>query len=371
MSGAVRYNAVAMIIHWLTALTVIGLLVVGNIMTDLPRTDPMKLDLYNLHKSFGVTVFFLTLLRLAWRLTHQPPALPEEMPAWEKRAAHAAHWLFYGLLLGVPLLGWIMVSAAPRNVPTVLFGVIEWPHIPYLADQEFEWRKGMKELFENTHAAAAYTIAGLLVLHIGAALRHHFLLKDNVLRRMLPKIIPALLLASGLTLAHSASATEWTVDPAKSDLGFLATQSGRQFEGRFKSWQAEIEFDKSDLSKARAHVLIDMASASTADRQRDSSLPGSDWFNTKQFPKATFEAANFTSKGGDKYEAVGTLEIRGIKKNVTLPFTLDFTGDDAHAVGKLDIVRSDYGVGQGEWVDGSVVGLNVSITFDLAAKKKQ
>ena len=136
-------------------------------------------------------------------------------------------------------------------------------------------------------------------------------------------------------------------------------------------FRSEIEFDKADLSKARAHVLIDMASASTADRQRDSSLPGSDWFNAKQFPKATFEAANFTSKGGNNYEAVGTLEIRGIKKNVTLPFTLDITGDDAHAVGKLDIVRSEYGVGQGEWVDGSVVGLNVSITFDLAAKKKQ
>lgn len=370
MSGAVRYNAVAMTLHWLIALTVIGLLVVGNIMADLPRADPMKLDLYNLHKSFGVTVFFLTLLRLGWRLTHTPPALPEEMPRWEKNAARATHWLFYVLLLGVPLLGWIMVSAAPSNVPTVLFGAVEWPHIPYLADRDYEWRKGMKDLFENAHAIAAYSIAGLLVLHVGAALRHHFLLKDTVLRRMLPKIIPALLLASGLGLSHAAHATEWTVDPAKSDLGFLATQSGRQFEGRFKSWQAEIEFDKADLSKARAHVLIDMASASTADRQRDSALPGSDWFNAKKFPQAIFDAANFTSKGGNQYEAVGTLEIRGIKKNVTLPFTLDIAGDDAHAVGKLDIVRSDYGVGQGEWVDGSIVGLNVSITFDLAAKKK-
>lgn len=369
MSGAVRYNAVAMIIHWLTALTVIGLLVVGNIMADLPRTDPMKLDLYNWHKSFGVTVLLLTLIRLAWRLTHKPPALPEEMPGWEKRVAHAAHWLFYLMLLGVPLLGWIMVSAAPRSVPTFLFGLVEWPHLSFLADMEIEQKKAFHEVFEDLHAAAAYTMAGLIVLHIGAALRHHFLLKDNVLRRMLPKIIPALLLA--MVLALPAAATEWTADPATSDLGFLATQSGRQFEGRFKSWQAEIEFDKADLSKARAKVLIDMASASTADRQRDSSLPGSDWFDAKKFPQATFEAANFTSKGGNKYEAVGTLEIRGIKKNVTLPFTVDITGDEAHAVGKLDIVRSDYGVGQGEWVDGSIVGLSVSITFDLTAKKKQ
>lgn len=370
MSGAVRYNAVAMIIHWLTALTVIGLLVVGNIMADLPRTDPIKLDLYNWHKSFGVTVLLLTLIRLAWRLTHKPPALPDAMPDWEKRAAHAAHWAFYILLLGVPLLGWVMVSAAPRSVPTFLFGAVEWPHIPFLADMDIEWKKDMKELFEDLHAAAAYTMAGLIVLHIGAALRHRFLLKDTVLQRMLPKIIPALLLISGLALAFPAAATEWSVDPAKSELGFTATQSGNTFEGHFKSWHGEIEFDPANLPLSRVKVLIDMGSATTADRQRDASLPGSDWFDAKKFPQATFEAANFTSKGGNKYEAVGTLEIRGIKKNVTLPFTLDVAGDDAHAVGKLDVVRTEYGVGQGEWIDGSVVGLKVSITFDLAAKKK-
>jgi cytochrome b561/polyisoprenoid-binding protein YceI len=370
MSGAVRYNAVAMIIHWLTALTVIGLLVVGNIMADLPRTDPNKLDLYNLHKSFGITILLLTVIRLGWRLTHKPPSLPDAMPNWEKRAAHAAHWVFYLLLLGVPLLGWIMVSAAPRSVPTFLFGVLEWPHISFLADMELDQKKELKEVFEDLHAAAAYTMAGLIVLHIGAALRHRLLLKDNVLQRMLPKVIPALALAFGLALAMPVSATEWSVDPAASNLGFTATQSGRTFEGRFKSWQAEIEFDKADLSKARAKVLIDMASASTADRQRDSSLPGADWFDAKKFPQATFEASGFTSKGGNKYEASGTLEIRGNKKNVTLPFTLDITGDESHAVGKLDIVRSDYGVGQGEWMDGSVVGLAVSITFDLVAKKK-
>jgi len=370
MSGAVRYNAVAMIIHWLTALTIIGLLVVGNIMADMPRTDPMKLELYNWHKSFGISVLLLTLIRLAWRLTHKPPALPEAMPAWEKRAAHAAHWALYGFMLGVPLLGWIMVSAAPRNIPTMLFGTVFWPHIPPLADMDIEQKKALKEMFENLHAAAAYTMAVLVVFHIGAALRHRILLKDDVMQRMLPKFIPALLLVSGLALAHPASAAGWSVDPAKSELGFSAIQSGRTFEGRFKNWQADILFDPANLAASRVKVLIDMASASTADRQRDASLPESDWFDTKKFPQATFEAANFTAKGGNKFEAVGTLEIRGFKKNVTLPFTLDIAGDAAHAVGKLDILRTDYGVGQGEWTDGSVVGLTVSIAFDLSAKKK-
>jgi len=369
MSGAVRYNAVAMIIHWLTALMVIGLLVVGNIMADMPRTDPMKLDLYNWHKSFGVTVLLLTLIRIAWRLTHTPPALPDEMPAWEKRVAHLTHLALYILLLGVPLLGWAMVSAAPRSVPTVLFGTAIWPHIPFLADMDIEQKRALREVWEGLHASAAYTMLVLLVLHVGAALRHRLLLKDKVAQRMLPKFIPALLLASGLA-ALPASATEWAVDPVKSSLGFTGAVSGKSFDGSFKSWQAEIAFDPANPAAGHAKVTIDMASAGTGDRQRDASLPESDWFAVKKFPQALFEANGFKALGGDRYEAAGTLTIRGVAKNVTLPFTLDIAGDEAHAKGKLDITRTDYGVGQGEWVTADTVALGVSIGFDLVAKKK-
>lgn len=371
MSGAVRYNAVAMIIHWLTALSVIGLLVVGNIMADLPKEqNALKFLLFQWHKTFGITILLLTLFRLAWRLTHKPPALPEEMPGWEKRVAHVTHWLFYLLLLVVPLLGWSMVSASPRNIPTFLFGVIPWPHIPMLADMESDQKKAMVEVFENLHAAAAYIMAGLIVLHIGAALRHRLLLKDKVVQRMLPKVIPALLLGAGILLARPAAAADWAVDAGKSALGFTASASGVNFDGKFKSWQAEIAFDPANPAAGHAKVTIDMASAVTGDRQRDSALPESDWFAVKKIPQAVFEATSFTSKGGNQYEAVGTLTIRGTSKPVTMPFTLDITGADAHAKGKLDIVRTDYGVGQGEWSTAETVGLGVSITFDLVAKKK-
>jgi cytochrome b561 len=370
MSGAVRYNAVAMIIHWLTAVTVIGLLVVGNIMADLPNTDPDKLQLFNWHKSFGVSVLLLTVIRLAWRVTHRPPALPDHMPGWEKRVAHATHWVFYLLLLGVPLLGWAMVSSSPRNIPTFLFDTFEWPHIPMLADMDLEKKKVMRELFENLHATAAYTMAALIVLHIGAALRHQFMIKDKIIQRMLPKFIPAVLLGAGLLLARPVAAADWAVDPAKSSLGFTGALSGKSFDGKFKSWQAEISFDPANPAAGHAKVTIDMASAATGDRQRDSALPTSDWFDAKKTPQALFEATGFKSLGGNQYEAAGTLTIRGIKKDVTLPFTLDIAGDEAHAKGKLDIVRTDYGVGQGEWTDGATVALGVSIGFDLVAKKK-
>lgn len=370
MSGAVRYNAVAMTLHWLIAAAVIGLLVVGFVMNNmLPRGDPMKLVLYNLHKSFGITVLFLTCLRFVWRLTHPVPALPDDMVPWEKRVAHVTHWLFYCLLLGVPLLGWIMVSAAPRNIPTVLFGTFIWPHLPGLVDMDVQTKKDYKELFEGAHAYAAYFMGGLVVLHIGAALRHYAVLKDKVLQRMLPKIVPLLILSS-LAFGAQANAADWTIDPAKSTLGFVGALSGKNFDGHFKNWQAEISFDPANPSAGHAKVTIDMASAVTGDRQRDTALPEADWFDVKKNPQAVFEAAGFTAKGGNQFEAVGSLTIRGMKKAVTMPFTLDIIGNNAHAKGKLDIVRTDYGVGQGEWTDGAYVALNVGIVFDLEAARK-
>jgi len=185
MSSRNRYDGVAIALHWLTAFAIVGLLAVGLIMTDLPKRSALQFSLFQLHKSVGVTVLGLTLLRLAWRLTHRPPDLPDEMPGWEKLAAHAGHLGLYALMLGLPLSGWAMVSASPLNIPTVLYGVIPWPHLPILST--LVNKKPVAEALEDLHSAAAWTLIVLLVLHIGAALRHHFILKDDVLRRMSPR----------------------------------------------------------------------------------------------------------------------------------------------------------------------------------------
>ncbi|TWB43292.1 YceI family protein [Nitrospirillum pindoramense] len=178
-----------------------------------------------------------------------------------------------------------------------------------------------------------------------------------------------------LLAAGPAAAASWTVDTARSKLGFTGSQSGAAFSGQFTRWDATIDFDPANPATGHATVTIDMASAKTGDVQKDQSLPEADWFSTKAFPKAVFEATSFKSVssakgGGNQYEAVGTLTIRGIKKDVTLPFTLDVAGGKAHAVGKLDLVRTDYGVGQGAWSDGKMVALAVSVTVDLNATTK-
>lgn len=172
-------------------------------------------------------------------------------------------------------------------------------------------------------------------------------------------------------LATPAFAASWTIDAAKSGLGFTGSQSGSAFSGKFARWDGKIDFDPANPATGHALITIDMTSAATGDKQKDESLPQSDWFDVKSFPKAVFEATSFRAKGGNAYEAVGKLTIRNQSKDVVMPFTLDVTGDQAHAKGHLDILRGDYGVGQGSWKSAEFVALEVGVAFDLTATRQK
>ncbi len=171
-----------------------------------------------------------------------------------------------------------------------------------------------------------------------------------------------------LLMATPACATDWKVVAAKSWLGFKGTMAGAAFEGRFPRWQARISFDPAQADHGAAVVTVDMSSAETGDRQKDAALPQSDWFDAKMFPKATFEAQSFRPKGGNAYDAVGTLTIRDVKKAVVMPTTIEVTGTTLHASGHLDVVRTDYGVGQGTWTSDQWVALGVTVSFDVTAE---
>ena len=184
MNDALSYNAVAKTLHWLIAIAIIGLLVMGKVMVDLPRDDPAKFELYQLHKSVGLTVLFLSVLRLLWRFQYRAPALPPTMKVWERFAAQATHVAFYVLMFAIPLSGWAMASTSSLGVPTLWFGLFEVPSLPGL-----EGSAGMEDI--NESAEEAHELLGnltilLLILHVGAALKHHFWNRDDVLRRMLP-----------------------------------------------------------------------------------------------------------------------------------------------------------------------------------------
>lgn len=183
-----RYTSVAIALHWLIALSIIGLLIMGLTMTQkglLPQQ--LQFQMFQWHKSLGLSVLALSLLRLVWRLLHKPPALPAHMPLWEKMAAKGTHFLFYVLMIVLPLSGWVLVSTSSWGLPTIWFGLFEWPHLPLA---EIANKDGINHTASDAHEWLAYLLMGLLALHIGAALKHYFIDRDDVVSHMVPVLKP-------------------------------------------------------------------------------------------------------------------------------------------------------------------------------------
>jgi len=175
-----RYTTVAIALHWVLGLAILAMFTVGTYMSDLPFS-PLRLKLYNWHKWAGVTFLALTVLRLLWRISHRPPALPvalaQAMPSWQHRAYHATHHLLYALFFAVPLVGWAYSSAA--GFPIVWFGQIPLPDL-------LPVNKELAALIKPLHELSALALMALAGLHIAAALKHHWVDRDGLLARMVP-----------------------------------------------------------------------------------------------------------------------------------------------------------------------------------------
>ena len=177
---AARYSRTAIVLHWVLGLTILGLFGMGLYMTSLPFS-PARLKLYNWHKWAGITLLALSVLRVLWRATHRPPALPASiahaMPAWQHWAHHGTHYVMYALFFLVPLIGWAYSSAA--GFPIVVFGVLPLPDFVPVD-------KALAELIKPFHELSAFALIGLAGLHIAAALKHQLVDKDGLIGRMLP-----------------------------------------------------------------------------------------------------------------------------------------------------------------------------------------
>ncbi|MEY8878131.1 MAG: cytochrome b [Leptothrix sp. (in: b-proteobacteria)] len=173
-----RYSGLAIALHWLLGLAIVGAFVMGLYMTGLTMS-PQRLKLYNWHKWAGVTILTLSAIRLLWRLTHRPPELPAAvtaaMPAWQRAAHHGTHHLMYLLFFAIPLTGWAYSSAA--GFPIVWFGVLQLPD--FVSPD-----KAFAQLIKPLHGLLADGLAVLVVLHVAAALKHQFIDRDRLLGRM-------------------------------------------------------------------------------------------------------------------------------------------------------------------------------------------
>ena len=182
----VRYNGVAMALHWLIAALLVTNIAVAwyfNTLTGLPKIAPVQW-----HKSIGITVLLLSLARLAWRMISPPPPLPPTVIGWPRRVAGAVYVLFYVVMIGLPLSGWALSSASLiiRFKPILLYGLVEWPAIAPLSHLPPAPMKQAHEAFVAVHGILGKLAYVLIALHVGAALRHWLMLKDGVMGRMVP-----------------------------------------------------------------------------------------------------------------------------------------------------------------------------------------
>ena len=421
-----RYTTVAIVLHWLIAAAIIFQIILGWRAGDGPK-GPATFAMMQLHKSIGITILLLSLARLGWRWINPAPPAPAGQPRWEQIASKVVHVGFYVIMIGLPLTGWILVSTSKTNLPTILFGAIPWPHLPVLPDLAAGPKHLWHEIGEIGHNVLVKTTYLLLLLHLGAVAKHQILDKDAVFQNMAPGAKPGWkeprlwLAAAGFVaivaagylytpkLATSASppapadatsapepvaAAAATPDPAVTPeavaappvsdlkdpvawtvqkgaaLGFTATWSGASIEGRFQRWTADIQFSPEALDRSKVTVGVDLSSAETGDAQRDASLTGEEFLDTADHPKAVFTATKFRKTGEGKYVADGSLDLRGVKKPLSLPFSLKIDGDTATASGVTTLDRTTFGVGQGEWDSTDEIAAQVKVSFKLTAKRK-
>lgn len=406
-----RYATVAIALHWsIAALIVLQVVLAGR----MEGRTPEAFAVFQLHKSVGITVLLLSLARLMWRLTHRPPPEPADLAPWERRLAAAVHWAFYGVMILMPLSGWIMVSTSRIALPTLLFGAIPWPHLPGLPDLAPAAKAAWNGAAKDAHHLIIDGAYVLFALHVAGALKHQLWdRRAPVLARMAPGAQPGrrleprlFLIAAGLIAvaafgrlyppprpamaavpvapvphapaappAREAAPSATPAGPARwavsdgSGIGFGTAWSGQAIEGRFKRWKADILFSPDALDRSRVRVVIDTASADTGDAQRDLALSAADWFDAGSHPKATFTATRFERTGEGRFVAHGQLTLRGKSRPQDLPFRLKIDGDRAEVSGVTSLDRTAFGIGQGEWTSTDQIPAKVSVRITLKARR--
>lgn len=389
-----EYGLLAKIFHWTIAVLIIGLLPVGLGMGMMPN-DPFKFQIYAMHKSFGLLVFFLGLGRIVWRFVSPPPEHLETHARWEVTLASAAHFWLYVCIIGMPLSGWLMSNAGEFPVP--FFGI----QMPTLIGKNEQFG----DLFGEVHEILAYTLLLILAMHVAGALKHQLIDKDETLQRMAYAkagigFVAFIVLVLGLSyflslgvllqkftgerpardVEHQAQQNTaqpavtgnlpehgWAIVPDISKLQFQAVLYNAPFTGDFKNFDGTILFNPDDLSTAKADITVQLRDVATGDSDRDTNIVGTEWFDTIQYPTAHYVTTRFEKAEGNNYVAVGDLTIRGQTMPLIIPFTLDIENDTAHMRSEFTLDRTNFGIGQGQWADESAVKHDVKVLIDLKA----
>lgn len=388
-----RYGSITKSFHWATALLILTLIPLGIFANDLPYETSEELArkalFFSLHKTLGVTVFFVALARITWALSQPKPAPLHPDRKLESLAADVVHWLLYGSLLLVPLSGWV------HHAATTGFAPIWWPfgqNLPFVPKSE-----DLASAAAGLHIVFERVLVVSLLLHFAGALKHHVIDKDATLKRMLPGhteagepgarqhgLAPlagafgiwaaALFIGSTLDLyapkentvaaaALQAVQSDWVVEDGT--LSISVQQMGSQVTGSFADWTAAIRFDETVENGPAGSVDATVSIGSLSLGSVTNQAMGADFFNAENFPTARFEAEILRAPEG--YRADGTLTIKDQTMPVSLPFTLDIVDGLARMQGSTAVDRRDYSIGDSQ-KDEASVGFGVAIDVSLTAR---
>lgn len=392
------YSSVARLLHWAVAGLIVTQFVLAKLSERAEHANAVvqQIGLLANHKSVGITILGLALVRLLWRLSHRPPRLPVSMPGWQKKASDFAHFALYGFLFALPISGWLMSSASAYSVS--YFSLFTLPDL-VAADPD------LKGTLASVHELLAKALFVIAAVHILAALKHHFVNKDGVMKRMTSVsgvcVFALTAIGAGLALGQTKTLPEetaqqpnavatdaqpdtptesevwqpgaervdqtgvWQIDYANSEIRFSAEQAGAPFDGAFGNWQAAIWFDAENPENTYFDVSINTGSASTDDADRDGTLGDADWFDTAQFPTARFETQGIEQIDENRYRATAELTIKTVTQEIDFDFSVSEDGNDRILIGTARLDRLALGVGTGTWEDTDTVGQFVDVKVSV------
>lgn len=387
-----RYGSVARSLHWLTALLILTNFPLGVIANRLPYDTAealaQKAQLFSVHKTLGVAVFFVALVRILWAVSQPRPVALHPDRKLETALAGVVHWVLYISLMAVPLTGWVHHAALAGYAP------ILWPFgqgLPFVP-------------MDNTVAMVAgalhWVFTKLLIasiaLHVAGALKHHLIDKDATLRRMwrgvaapavpgrtghgaTPALMAVAIYAAGAGLAWSlvepVAVADTPVAQAEPAVGnwavetgtitFTVAQMGTDVDGTFGAWTADIQFDEASRT-GQVSVTIDTTSLTLGSVTKQAKE--TEFFDVLTHPTAVFEAAIAPGAGETDYVATGTLALRGMTLPLELPFTMTLTEGRAVMSGVTEIDRQAYKMGP-SYPDEASVGFRVRVAVDVTATR--
>lgn len=387
------FSNTARFFHWTIAALIISQYVLAK-MAEMARDDDQilqQLALLANHKSIGISILVMAVFRLSYRFLN--PSVTNEtavdMPHWQVKASSVSHLLLYVFLFALPISGWLMSSAKAYSV--------SWFNLIILPDF-IRPNEGLAELLKDVHYFLAIALFVVTLVHVAAALKHHFIDKDQVLSGMAGRKSWALFIlclvvsvlffgrfigenrsqenqtsetrssVQNINESVNSNLPIWDIDYQQSYIKFTGDQAGAPFTGEWQKWQADIQFEANNLADSRFNVSIDTASGFSNDKERDETIRSADFFNVNDFAYATYKASKFVQIN-NAYKSDGQLLMKGFVSPAALNFTVTEEGDSVVLTGSTVLDRLVWNIGAGDWTDTSWVGQEVKVSVRVVAKR--